>query len=129
MRIIQRGCLPHGHTVFGMPLTGSGAFAFGGARVERGTIVMARGGTPFELHSPDEMSLIGVVVHPELMQQIEDAADVRLDARTLRHGVVEVPVAARARASMQLATLLERVLSAPDTFDAARAQCAIRAEV
>ena len=41
VRIIQRGRLPHDHTVFGMPLTGSGAFAFGGARIERGTMVMA----------------------------------------------------------------------------------------
>ncbi|KVT18589.1 AraC family transcriptional regulator [Burkholderia sp. MSMB1078WGS] len=129
VRIIQRGCLPPGHTVFGMPLAGSGAFAFGNARVEPGTIVVARGGVPFELHSPDDMSLIGVVVEPELMQQIEDAAGVRLDARALRRGVVEVPVAARERASVHLATLLERVLAAPDTFDAARVQRAMRADV
>ncbi|WP_175759026.1 helix-turn-helix domain-containing protein [Burkholderia ambifaria] len=129
VRIIQRGRLPPGHTVFGMPLTGSGNFAFGDARMERGTIVMARGGAPFELHSPDDMSLIGVVVDATLMQQIEDAADVRLDERTLRRGVVDVPVTARERASVQLATLLERVLSAPDTFDAARAQSELRGEV
>lgn len=129
VRIIQRGRLPPGHTVFGMPLTGSGNFAFGDARMERGTIVMARGGAPFELHSPDDMSLIGVVVDATLMQQIEDAADVRLDERALRRGVVDVPVTARERASVQLATLLERVLSAPDTFDAARAQSELRGEV
>ncbi|CAI8899030.1 MULTISPECIES: helix-turn-helix domain-containing protein [Burkholderia] len=129
VRIIQRGRLPPGHTVFGMPLTGSGNFAFGDARMERGTIVMARGGAPFELHSPDDMSLIGVVVDATLMQQIEDAADVRLDERALRCGVVDVPVTARERASVQLATLLERVLSAPDTFDAARAQSELRGEV
>ncbi|UEP24332.1 helix-turn-helix domain-containing protein [Burkholderia ambifaria] len=129
VRIIQRGRLPPGHTVFGMPLTGSGNFAFGDARMERGTIVMARGGAPFELHSPDDMSLIGVVVDAALMQQIEDAADVRLDERALRRGVVDVPVTARERASVQLATLLERVLSAPDTFDAARAQSELRGEV
>ncbi|EMN1926819.1 helix-turn-helix domain-containing protein [Burkholderia ambifaria] len=129
VRIIQRGRLPPGHTVFGMPLTGSGNFAFGDARMERGTIVMARGGAPFELHSPDDMSLIGVVVDATLMQQIEDAADVRLDERALRRGVVDVPVTARERASVQLATLLERVLSTPDTFDAARAQSELRGEV
>ncbi|AXK63243.1 MULTISPECIES: helix-turn-helix domain-containing protein [Burkholderia] len=129
VRIIQRGQLPPGHTVFGMPLTGSGTFAFGDARIERGTLVMARGGSPFELHSPDDMSLIGVVVDPGLMQQIEDAADVRVDERTLRRGVVDVPVAARERASVQLATLLERVLANPATFDAARAQCELRGEV
>lgn len=129
VRIIQRGRLPPGHTVFGMPLTGSGNFAFGDARMERGTIVMARGGAPFELHSPDDMSLIGVVLDATLMQQIEDAADVRLDERALRRGVVDVPVTARERASVQLATLLERVLSAPDTFDAARAQSELRGEV
>ncbi|WP_175734643.1 helix-turn-helix domain-containing protein [Burkholderia ambifaria] len=129
VRIIQRGRLPPGHTVFGMPLTGSGNFAFGDARMERGTIVMARGGAPFELHSPDDMSLIGVVVDATLMQQIEDAADVRLDERALRRGVVDVPVTARERASVQIATLLERVLSAPDTFDAARAQSELRGEV
>jgi len=129
VRIIQRGRLPPGHTVFGMPLTGSGTFAFGDSRMERGTIVMARGGAPFELHSPDDMSLIGVVVDATLMQQIEDAADVRLDERALRRGVVDVPVTARERASVQLATLLERVLSAPDTFDAARAQSELRGEV
>lgn len=129
VRIIQRGRLPPGHTVFGMPLTGSGNFAFGDARMERGTIVMARGGAPFELHSPDDMSLIGVVLDATLMQQIEDAADVRLDERALRRGVVDVPVTARERASVQLATLLERVLLAPDTFDAARAQSELRGEV
>jgi len=103
VRIIQRGRLPPGHTVFGMPLTGSGTFAFGDSRMERGTIVMARGGAPFELHSPDDMSLIGVVLDATLMQQIEDAADVRLDERALRRGVVDVPVTARERASVQLA--------------------------
>lgn len=129
VRIIQRGRLPPGHTVLGMPLTGSGTFAFGDARIERGTIVLARGGAPFELHSPDDMSLIGVVVDSELMQQIEDAADVRLDERALRRGVADVPVAARERASVQLATLLERVLSAPDTFDTAPAQSGLRSDV
>lgn len=129
VRVIQRGRLPPGHTVFGMPLTCSGTFAFGDARIERGTIVMARGGSPFELHSPGDMSLIGVVVDPELMQQIEDAADTRVDENALRRGVVDVPVAARERASLQFATLLERVLSAPATFDAARAQSELRGEV
>ncbi|MCA3822654.1 MAG: AraC family transcriptional regulator, partial [Burkholderia sp.] len=126
VRIIQRGRLPPGHTVFGMPLTGSGAFAFGGARIERGTMVMARGGTPFELHSPDDMSLIGVVVDAELLQQVEDAADVRLDETTLRRGVVDMPTAVLMRASVQIATQLERVLSSPDTYGDARVQRELR---
>ncbi|MCA8001647.1 helix-turn-helix domain-containing protein [Burkholderia metallica] len=129
VRIIQRGRLPHDHTVFGMPLTGSGAFAFGGARVERGTMVMARGGAPFELHSPDDMSLVGVVADAELMQQVEDAADVRLDEAALRRGVVDMPTAVLMRASVQIATQLERVLAAPDAYRDARAQRELRGEV
>ncbi|AWV02304.1 AraC family transcriptional regulator [Burkholderia sp. JP2-270] len=129
VRIIQRGRLPPGHTVFGMPLTGSGAFAFGGARIDRGTMVMARGGAPFELHSPDDMSLIGVVVDAELLQQVEDAADVRLDDAALRRGVVDLPTAMLMRASMQIATQLERVLSSPDTFDDTRAQRELRGDI
>nr|WP_175944072.1 helix-turn-helix domain-containing protein [Burkholderia pyrrocinia] len=129
VRIIQRGQLPPGHTVFGMPLTGSGAFAFGGARIERGTMVMARGGAPFELHSPDDMSLIGVVVDAELLQQVEDAADVRLDAATLRRGVVDLPTAVLMRASVRIATQLERVLSSPDTFGDPRAQRELRGDI
>lgn len=74
VRITQRGWLPAGHTVFGMPLTGAGTFAFDGACIERGMIVLARGGAPFELHSPDDMSLVGVLVDAALMQQIVDAA-------------------------------------------------------
>lgn len=128
VRIIQRGRLPHDQTVFGMPLTGAGAFAFGGARIERGTMVLARGGTPFELHSPDDMSLIGVVANGELLQQIEDAADVRLDEVTLRRGVVDMPTAVLMRASVQIATHLERVLSAPipSATNARSANCAAR---
>ncbi|MCA8293799.1 helix-turn-helix domain-containing protein [Burkholderia sp. AU30198] len=129
VRIIQRGRLPHDHTVFGMPLTGSGAFAFGGVRIEHGTMVMARGGAPFELHSPDDMSLIGVVADGELMQQVEDAADVHLDEATLRRGVVDMPTAVLMRASVQIATQLERVLSAPDTYRDARAQRELRGEI
>ncbi|HDR9581981.1 TPA: helix-turn-helix domain-containing protein [Burkholderia stabilis] len=129
VRIIQRGRLPPGHTVFGMPLTGSGAFAFGGARIERGTMVMARGGAPFELHSPDNMSLIGVVIDAELMQQVEDAADVRLDETTLRRGVAEMPAAVLMRASLQIATQLERLLSTPDAFIDARAQRELRGDI
>ncbi|CAG9205825.1 helix-turn-helix domain-containing protein [Burkholderia vietnamiensis] len=129
VRIIQRGRLPAGHTVFGMPLTGSGTFAFGDARLGHGAIVMARGGSPFELHSPDDMSLIGVVVDAELMQQIEDAAEIRLDARTLRRGVVDVPAAACERASVRLGTLLERVLAAPDAFHTPRAEAQLCGEV
>lgn len=118
-----------GHTVFGMPLTGAGAFAFGGARIERGTMVVARGGAPFELHSPDDMSLIGVVVDAELLLQVEDAADVRLDETTLRRGVVDMPAAVLMRASVQIATQLERVLSSPETYGDARVQRALRDEV
>ncbi|MGS0894576.1 helix-turn-helix domain-containing protein [Burkholderia stagnalis] len=129
VRIIQRGRLPAGHTVFGVPLTGAGAFAFGGTRIERGSIVMARGGVPFELHSPDHMALIGIVVDAALLLQVEDAAGVRLDESTLRRGVVDMPDAARMRASLRIATLLERVLAAPDAFDDARAQCELRGEV
>ncbi|MBN3742038.1 MULTISPECIES: helix-turn-helix domain-containing protein [Burkholderia] len=129
VRIIQRGRLPPGDTVFGMPLTGAGAFAFGGARIERGTMVVARGGVPFELHSPDDMSLIGVVADADLLQQVEDAADVRLDEATLRRGVVDMPTAVLMRASVQIATQLERVLSSPETYADARVQRELRGEV
>ncbi|WP_181145750.1 helix-turn-helix domain-containing protein [Burkholderia multivorans] len=129
VRITQRGWLPAGHTVFGMPLAGAGAFAFGGARIERGTIVLARGGAPFELHSPDDMSLIGVLVDAALMAQIEEAAELRIDERTLRRGVIDLPMAARMRAGVQLATLLERALAARDGLRDARVQCELRGEV
>ncbi|RQQ04949.1 helix-turn-helix domain-containing protein [Burkholderia stagnalis] len=129
VRVHQRGRLPPGQTVFGIPLTGAGAFAFGGARIEHGAIVMARGGTPFELHCPGDMSLICVVVDAELALHISDAASVKLDDRLFRHGVVGMPNAACVRAGLQIATLLERVLASPAAFDAPHTQQALRGEV
>ncbi|KWI48387.1 AraC family transcriptional regulator [Burkholderia pseudomultivorans] len=129
VRIAQRGRMPSGHTVVGIPLAGAGPLAFCGAPVERSAIVIARGGVPFEVHSPDDMSLICVVVDAALMQQIEDAAGVRLDDGAYRRGVVDMPGAARMRASLQIATLLERMLAAPDAFADARAQRELRGEI
>ncbi|PCE32421.1 helix-turn-helix domain-containing protein [Burkholderia ubonensis] len=129
VRIIQRGRLPPGHTVFGIPLTGAGAFAFGGTRIEHGAIVMAQGGAPFELHSPDDMSVICVVVDADLLQQVADAAGIGLDDSVFRRGVVDMPQAVCRRTGLRIATLLERVLSAPAVFDDPQAQRALRGEV
>ncbi|MEI5999856.1 helix-turn-helix domain-containing protein [Paraburkholderia bengalensis] len=129
LRVVQRGQLPPGHMTFGIPLAGAGAFAFGGARIDRGGFVMAAGGTPFEFHSPDDMALIGVVIDANLLQGIADCAGVDLDDALFRRSVLDIPNAACARAGLQLATLIERVLAQPDAFDDVHAQRALRSQV
>lgn len=129
LRVVQRGQLPPGQTVFGIPIAGEGAFAFGGVRFERGAFVMAQGGRPFELHSPDRMSLVAVVLDSETLQSVADAAGLDHSDALVRRNVVEIPDAACVRAGLRVATLLERVLGRPDEFDDARAQRALRAEV
>lgn len=129
LRVVQRGQLPPGQTVFGIPLAGEGAFAFGGVRIEHGGFVMAQGGRGFELHSPDRMSLVGVVLDSDTLQRVTDAAGIDGDDALFRRGVVDIPNAACVRAGLRIATLLERVLAQPDDFDDARAQSGLRAEV
>lgn len=128
-RVVQRGHLPPGQMVFGIPLVGAGAFAFGGVRIDRGAIVVARGGMPFELHSPDDMSLIGVVVDSDMLQRVADAAGTKPGDSLFRRKVVDIPGAACTRAGVQIATLLERVLAAPAAFDNAQAQHILRGRV
>ncbi|MBN3786969.1 helix-turn-helix domain-containing protein [Burkholderia sp. Ac-20353] len=128
VRVLQRGALPPDHTIFGMPLVGDGAFTFGGARVDRGSMVFARGGVPFELHSPDHMSFICVAVDPDMLQWIADEAGVNLDDRLFQRNVVDLPSAPCARAGAQIATLLERMLAEPDAFDDTRARLAVRSQ-
>ncbi|SIT45208.1 Transcriptional regulator, AraC family [Paraburkholderia piptadeniae] len=129
LRVVQRGHLPPDQMTFGVPLTGAGAFTFGGARIDRGAFVMAPGGEPFEFHSPDEMSLVGVVIGSDMLQGIADSAGVDLTDALFRRTVVDIPNAACARAGLQIAALLESVLAQPDAFDDARAQQALRSRV
>jgi AraC family ethanolamine operon transcriptional activator len=129
LRVVQRGQLPPGHMTFGIPLAGAGAFAFDGARIDRGAFVMAQGGMPFEFHSPDAMSLIGVVVDADMLQRVADTAGVDVSDDVFRRTVVDIPSAACTRAGVQIATLLERVLAQPDGFGEAHAQMELRNQI
>ena len=129
LRVVQRGQLPPGHMTFGIPLAGAGAFAFDGARIDRGAFVMAQGGMPFEFHSPDDMSLVGIVIDAEMLQRVADTAGVDVSDGAFRRSVVDIPTAACTRAGVQIATLLERVLAQPEGFNTPHAQIELRNQV
>jgi AraC family ethanolamine operon transcriptional activator len=129
LRVVQRGNLPPDHAIIGIPMAGSAAFSFGGVRLDDGGVVVASGGAPFELHTPDDMSLVAVMIDPDVLQSVADAAGVTVTSELFRRNVVDMPKAACRRAGYRLAAVLERVLAQPDAFRDAHAQRSLRSEV
>jgi len=116
VRIVQRGKLPPGFVTFGLVLGGGAPFSFQGVRVDEHALVAAPGGREFLLHSPPDMSMLGVAVNTSLLASAADAAGVDVQDEILGRHVLSIPAAAGWRAGKRIIAAVETVLSDPDPF-------------
>ncbi|WP_250538843.1 MULTISPECIES: helix-turn-helix domain-containing protein [unclassified Caballeronia] len=116
VRIVQRGQLPPGFVTFGLVLGGGAPFSFQGVRVDEHALVAAPGGREFLLHSPPDMSMLGVAVNTSLLASAADAAGVDVQDEILGRHVLSIPAAAGWRAGKRIIAAVETVLSDPDPF-------------
>jgi AraC-like DNA-binding protein len=113
---VQRGQLPPGFVTFGLVLGGGAPFSFQGVRVDENALVAAPGGKEFLLHSPPDMSMLGVAVNTSLLASAADAAGVDVQDEILTRHVLSIPAAAGWRAGKRIIAAVETVLSDPDPF-------------
>ena len=116
VRIVQRGQLPAGFVTFGLVLGGGAPFSFQGVRVDENALVVAPGSKEFLLHSPPDMSMLGVAVDSKLLAAAADAAGVDVQDEILHRHVLSIPSAAGARAGKRIIAAVESVLADPDPF-------------
>jgi AraC family transcriptional regulator, ethanolamine operon transcriptional activator len=117
VRIVQRGQLPAGFVTFGLVLGGGAPFSFQGIKVNENALVVAPGSKEFLLHSPPDMSMLGVAVDSNLLAAAADAAGVDLQDDVLNRHVLSIPGAAGARAGKRIIAAVESVLAESDPFN------------
>lgn len=111
VRIVQRGQLPAGFVTFGLVLGGGAPFSFQGVRVDENALVVAPGDKEFLLHSPPDMSMLGVAIDAQLLASAADAAGVDVQDEILSRHVLSIPGAAGARAGKRIIAAVETVLA------------------
>ncbi|BBU29584.1 AraC family transcriptional regulator [Burkholderia sp. THE68] len=116
VRIVQRGQLPAGFVTFGLVLGGGAPFSFQGVRVDENALVVAPGSREFLLHSPPDMSMLGVAVESSLLAAAADAAGVDIQDELFNRHVLSIPGAAGARAGKRIIAAVETVLSDSNPF-------------
>ncbi|SAK76583.1 AraC family transcriptional regulator [Caballeronia arationis] len=114
VRVVQRGGLPAGYTTFGLALNGSAPFTFRGVKLEQGAMVVASGAKEFTLHSPADMSLVGIAIAPHVLGMVADAAGLDMDNGLFDRDVIDIPPAAGIRVGRRMVEALERVLAQPE---------------
>jgi AraC-like DNA-binding protein len=114
VRVVQRGGLPAGYTTFGLALNGSAPFTFRGVKLEQGAMVVASGAKEFTLHSPADMSLVGIAIDPRVLGMVADAAGIDMDDALFDRDVIDIPPAAGIRVGRRMVEMLERVLAQPE---------------
>ena len=117
VRIVQRGQLPKGFVTFGLALGGGAPFSFQGVKVDENALVVAPGSKEFLLHSPPDMSMLGIAVDSNLLATAADAAGVDIQDEILNQHVLSIPGAAGARAGKRIIAAVEAVLASPDPLN------------
>jgi AraC-like DNA-binding protein len=121
-RIVQRGRLPPARTIVGIPLTGKGSFTFRRSLLGPGRLVCCSDGKEFDLHAPDDMLLIGVVIAPAMLQNIAETAGFDASSFSRQMDVLEVPKPALSRTGLRIATTLECALQTGATGNSAQSR-------
>ncbi|BAN25421.1 helix-turn-helix domain-containing protein [Caballeronia insecticola] len=116
VRVVQRGQLPAGYVTFGLVLGGGAPFSFQGVKVDGNGMVAAPGAREFLLHSPANMSLLGIAIESDKLEAAADAAGVDIKHELLGQHVLSIPGAAGARAGRRIVTTVEAVLADPHAF-------------
>ncbi|SAL04943.1 AraC family transcriptional regulator [Caballeronia calidae] len=116
VRIVQRGQLPAGSVTFGLVLGGGAPFSFQGVRVDENALVVAPGAREFLLHSPPDMSMLGIAIDSSLLAAAADAAGIDVQDEILSRQVLSIPGVAGARAGKRIIAAVETVLADPDPF-------------
>jgi AraC-like DNA-binding protein len=122
VRVVQRGALPAGYTTFGLALGGSAPFSFRGARLDQDAMVITAGAKEFMLHSPADMSLVGVAIDPGVLRMVADAAGIDVEDDLFYRDVIDIPRAAGMRVGRRLVETMERVLAQPALLGNAQAE-------
>jgi len=118
VRMVQRGQLPPGRVSFGLMLGGAAPFSFQGVKVDESALILGGGGKEFVLHSPPQMSLVGVAIDMALLETVADLEGFDLEPDVLAQQVLSIPSAARARAGRRIVASVEAALVQPASFDA-----------
>jgi AraC family transcriptional regulator, ethanolamine operon transcriptional activator len=113
VRIVQRGQLPAGFVTFGLVLGGGAPFSFQGVKVDENALVVAPGSREFLLHSPPDMSMLGVAIESNVLASAADLAGVGVQHEILSRQVLSIPGAAGARAGKRIIAAVESILADP----------------
>jgi AraC family transcriptional regulator, ethanolamine operon transcriptional activator len=116
VRVVQRGQLPEGHITFGLVLGGGAPFSFQGIKVDENALVVAPGSREFLLHSPPEMSMLGIAIDSNLLDEAADASGVDIRGELFTRHVLSIPSAAGSRVGRRIISTVESVLSDPVAF-------------
>ena len=116
VRVVQRGQLPAGQITFGLVLGGGAPFSFQGVKVDANGLVVAPGAREFLLHSPPEMSMLGIAIDSDVLDRAADTAGVDVQDELFRQHVLSIPGAAGARAGKRIIETVESVLADPNAF-------------
>jgi AraC family transcriptional regulator, ethanolamine operon transcriptional activator len=122
VRMVQRGQLPPGRATFGLVLGGGAPFSFQGVKVDESALIFTSGAREFVLHSPPDMSMLGVAVDVALLEAVADAEGFDFERGVLAQQVLSIPAAAGMRAGRRIVAAVEAALAQPASFDTHHAQ-------
>jgi AraC family transcriptional regulator, ethanolamine operon transcriptional activator len=111
VRMVQRGQLPPGRATFGLMLGGGAPFSFQGVKVDETALIFTAGAKEFLLHSPSNMSMLGVAIDIPVLERLADTEGFELRDGMLAQQVLNIPAAAGARAGRRIVGAVESALA------------------
>jgi AraC family transcriptional regulator, ethanolamine operon transcriptional activator len=122
VRMVQRGQLPPERITFGLVLGGGAPFSFQGVKVDASAFIISPGAREFVLHSPPEMSMLGVTIDTTLLESVADTQGLDFQRGPLAQQVLNIPSAAGMRAARRVVAAVEGALAQPESFQMRHAQ-------
>jgi AraC family transcriptional regulator, ethanolamine operon transcriptional activator len=119
VRMVQRGQLPPGRATFGLMLGGGAPFSFQGVKVDESALIFTAGAKEFTLHSPPDMSMLGVAIDLDLLERVADREGFELEGGVLAQQVLNIPAAAGTRAGRRIVSAVEAAIAEPESFSRA----------
>jgi AraC-like DNA-binding protein len=113
VRVVQRGRLPPGRATFGLVLGSGAPLSFQGVKIDQSALIFSGGAGEFLLHSPPDMSLLGIAIDSGLLATIADAQGFDLPGDAHAQQVLAIPAAVGARMGRRIVGAVEAVLASP----------------
>lgn len=111
VRVVQRGQLPPGRATFGLALSGGAPFSFQGVKVDQSALIFSDGADEFLLHTPPDMSLLGIAVDTDLLESLADVQGFDFPRDAHAQQVLSIPAAAGARVGRRIVEAVEAALA------------------